>query len=484
MFLVFSLNTNVFAAGAEWDAFKVAMTDSTASVTLDADVVGEAETITVTGTKTLDLGGKTLTLKGQLIVEGNLTITGSGKVFSDNLGDMIVVKPGATLTVEDVELEATAYKAGAIQIYGTTGKNTIVNIEKDAKITANYAAYISQPGGQGITLNVKGKLYGLYTESGTKTNGGKPLYVNGLVTDTSSNAPVINIYEGAELIADKTAAVYAAGYAVWNIYGGTFYGEEALSIKAGTFNIKGGTFYANGKFVDPVTPEYNASESSGSAISITSNKGYLAKKIELNIEYAEIVSENGYAILEVATDVDTNETTYVENIVIEDGIFYGGKAAVLAENVDKFVQGGIYNTDIKDYTDTTKLDVVEDKENEAFFVGTLRNVNVKDSKGGKVTVSFDKAVEGQIIKVTAKANEGYKMGEITVKDASGKEIEVDKDGYFWMPASEVTVSVAFKALPLDNTPATGSIDRMVVVSAIVALVAMAGIVAKRKVGNN
>jgi len=281
MLLVFSLNTSVFAA-TEWDTFKTAMTGDVATVTLDANLVGEAEAITVTGTKTLNLGGKTLTLKEQLIVEGNLTITGGGKIFSNNVGDLIVVKPGATLTVDDVEIENTEYYASAIQILGTTGKTTLVNINEDAEITANYCAYVSKPGAQGVTVNVKGTLNGLYTENAdkTKSNGGTPLYVNGLITNTGSDAPVINIYDTAVLMGDKTAAVYAAGYAVWNIKGGYFAGTEALSIKAGTFNIDGGQFYAYGEYVSPVTPEYNASESSGSAISVTSNQGYKAEKIE------------------------------------------------------------------------------------------------------------------------------------------------------------------------------------------------------------
>lgn len=492
MVALVAMPANVFAADytvSDLSSFKTAMTESGETVTLTADVVSDTETITITGNKTLDLAGHTLTLNGQLIVEGNLTIGGSGKIFSDNLYDMILVKPGATLIVNDANLEATAFKAGAIQILGETGKNTQVTINKEAVITANYPAYISKPGGQGITVDIYGTLNGLYTETAdkSKTNGGSAFYINGNVIDTSVNAAVVNVYEGATLTGDKAPAVYAAGYAVWNISGGSFTGTEALSIKAGTFNITGGSFVANGEKKDPKA-EGNASEESGAAISITSNKGYEAKKIELSVENADVWSENGYAVLEVATDVEENETTYVNKIELNSGIYYGGEEAISAENVDNFVKGGIYNTDVETYVDTT-LDAVKDEETGEYYVGTLNKVNVKETTNGKVEVSLEEAIVEQFVEITSTPNEGYKVGTITVKDSTGKNVEV-VDGIFLMPDSEVTVEVTFEKVEaakddtLDTTPATGYMDTVLFVSVAIAAVAMVAIVMKKQAMKN
>lgn len=491
MLVFVAMPTSVFAASPEWEAFKTAITKTEGTVILTGDLVGEAEAVTVTGDITLDLAGKTLNLNEQLIVEGKLTIGGSGKVFSDTLGDMIVVRPGATLIVNDAIVEDTAYYAGAIQVFGETGKKTEVTINKDAEVTANYPVYISKPGGQGITINVYGKLNGIYTEKADKSesNGGIGLYVNGQVEDTSANAPVINVYEGAEVfgIGKESVAVYAAGYAVWNIEGGYFEGREALSIKSGTFNITGGTFYADGPYVSPVLPEYNGTECSGSAISMTSNQEY-PKKIVMNIENADVISENGYAILEVSTDVATGEDTYVSSMKVNDGIYYGGKEAIFAENVDGFVTGGIYNTDVEKYVDTT-IDTVKDEETGDYYVGTLNKVNVKEPQNGKVEVSLTEAIVEQFVKVTATANEGYKVGTISVKDAAGNDVEV-VNGEFLMPDSEVTVEVTFEKIQataegeLDDTPATGSMDKILVVSVIAAAIAIVTVAKKKQAIKN
>lgn len=71
------------------------------------------------------------------------------------------------------------------------------------------------------------------------------------------------------------------------------------------------------------------------------------------------------------------------------------------------------------------------------------------------TVSTDpanEAAEGDVVTVTANANEGYVLEKITVVDANSNNVTVT-DSKFTMPAANVTVTVAFAAIkPVEVTP--------------------------------
>lgn len=84
----------------------------------------------------------------------------------------------------------------------------------------------------GITVDIKGKV--------NAKNFAITLHGDQKAIDPL--APVINIYDGAELKSEEDTALYGAGYGFWNIYGGLIEGTEALSIKSVEYNIKGGTF--------------------------------------------------------------------------------------------------------------------------------------------------------------------------------------------------------------------------------------------------
>jgi len=71
-----------------------------------------------------------------------------------------------------------------------------------------------------------------------------------------------------------------------------------------------------------------------------------------------------------------------------------------------------------------------------------------DIKNGTVTVSDPNAKAGDTVTVTPKANEGYTVANLSVKDSSGREIPVSKksDGSytFTMPTGSVTVTPTFE----------------------------------------
>ena len=70
----------------------------------------------------------------------------------------------------------------------------------------------------------------------------------------------------------------------------------------------------------------------------------------------------------------------------------------------------------------------------------IRNITVAEQTHGKVTLSKDKAYEGEEITITATPDEGYELDLMTM---NGTKLESNK---FTMPAADVTLKVFFKKI--------------------------------------
>ena len=71
----------------------------------------------------------------------------------------------------------------------------------------------------------------------------------------------------------------------------------------------------------------------------------------------------------------------------------------------------------------------------------------EDTEHGTVTVSPEKAKSGQTVTITAKPDEGYQVGKVTVTDKNGDPVKVTDKGdgkyTFTMPSGKVSVDVTF-----------------------------------------
>lgn len=76
---------------------------------------------------------------------------------------------------------------------------------------------------------------------------------------------------------------------------------------------------------------------------------------------------------------------------------------------------------------------------------TAYSIQISDVQNGKVTTDPSESAEKGIqVFIKAEANEGYKVGEIKVVTADGKEVPVNTaDNSFEMPAADATVTVTF-----------------------------------------
>lgn len=85
-------------------------------------------------------------------------------------------------------------------------------------------------------------------------------------------------------------------------------------------------------------------------------------------------------------------------------------------------------------------------------------VKVATAENGTVKAGSVNAASGNVVTVTATPDKGYEVDEVTVVDALGKAVEVDKNENgtysFSMPSRGVTVSATFKAT--DGTAAPGT----------------------------
>ena len=105
--------------------------------------------------------------------------------------------------------------------------------------------------------------------------------------------------------------------------------------------------------------------------------------------------------------------------------------------------------------DTTYTFVMPDAEVtvNATFEKIPHSITIADSENGTVTSDKQTATEGETVTLTVTPDAKYKLGTITVTDAEGNPVEVT-DKTFVMPASAVTVTVTFEALPITSVEIT------------------------------
>jgi len=373
------------------------------------------DVVELKGKVTIDLNGHNIVQKTEgknvfNIQDGNVNITGSGKIISHS--------------------SAT----NAIRILGSTNSDdreyTVVTIGKDVTVESNgYAAFITHVDQRayGVEVNIFGTLKGGYAG----------FYVNGSIQDVDKNDfknfPVVTINDGANI-----EGIYAGGYAVWNIGAAVIENEaNGLGIKAGNFVIDGATITGTGEKEEP-TGNGDGMNGTGSAIQFETNAGY-ADHIDVTLRNVTVTSTNGYAILEYLGQ------TEILNLEILSGTFKsanGLEIIKVSEGFNKtgFIKGGTYSTDVnKEYIATG---LVSKKIGDTYTVAKENTVTIKSVTAGKAEVDKTKAVVGEKVTLTLEPNEGYELSIIKVVDTYNKEVSVTENS-FVMPDGNVTIEVVF-----------------------------------------
>lgn len=297
----------------------------------------------------------TITLLDNVTSTGSLTFTNGQKAILNMNGKIVTFTSGKLQLLTSTSLTLTgngslvceASGTGAISIYGNETSQIDLLVDSGVTVEGHYGIALfgnGSPACRNVTVTVKGTV--------KTSEGGSALYVNGTVNNTEGSVPQIILAEGAKVEA-ASIGIYAAGYAKWDLAGTINAGNDAISVKSGTFNITGGSYTANGPYVECPVANSNGTEHVGAAIGITTNGDY-AKPIVVNITGGDFISTNGYALYEgIAKTSDGTPAAEASAAVISitNGTFTGSKtnesvtadiAITTAEN-KQVVSGGTFS---------------------------------------------------------------------------------------------------------------------------------------------
>lgn len=371
----------------------------------------------------LDLNGKTITITEKYIdlIKGLLEITGKGTIKDTR----VLEAPGSTIYVEGSTNKSD------------TGYSTLY-VGKDVTIDTTQwglSVWDTSAKAYGVTVNFDGTI----VSTGSKAGG---ITIQGNIKNdgTAINVPVINLSKTTKITATGSDGfpLYGAGAGQWNVVGATCEGiNGALGVKSGRFNIVNATLKATGK--PGVAEGYgNGINGVGAAIQIESNNTYFGKIELLITQNSQIISEKGNSIYHYSAQTGVNN---LNELRIHDGNFVGD--IVFQENDKVYVKGGTFQTDsIGNYVENGYKLI---KLSETKY--TVSNINYIDVEGASATVTVDgketkyASIEAGIkVKVNAKADTGYYVKEIIVKDSKDNKITITNNE-FTMPEGAVTISL-------------------------------------------
>lgn len=207
---------------------------------------------------------------------------------------------------------------------------TVVNIGKDITLRGWTGVFIDQDNGlcYGVKVNCSAKIE--KTESFEKDASG--IYINGSIKATEGNVPVVNL-DGCRINV-KSAGIYAAGFAKWNLKNCDIIAENAaVEIRAGEMVIDGGNYEAT---ADPltVTPNGNGATVEGAAIGVSQHTTNLPTSVTIK----KGTFRGAYSIWE--KDVQDEIARDVITLSVENGTF---KGAVYSQNNASFIKGGTFS---------------------------------------------------------------------------------------------------------------------------------------------
>lgn len=342
-------------------------------------------------------------------VNATLDLNGNSITFAEN--ERLNIKKGNFIIKGKGKISESKPSTAPVVIYGSINKTdtnyTTVTIEKDVILEGYYGSFISLnkdsnkvSHAYGTTVNINGTLKGI-----NEGDSGAGFYINGLLQDVE-NAPVININSSANLNGNG-GAIYAAGYAVWNIKDANLNGKEyGVAVKAGKFNFNNTKIENNGEKKEG-TYNSNGVDPAGATFQIESNNSYIGK-IEINIDGGTYKSVNGDAIYhymaqkEGTTEKVNNSLT---SLSIKNGTFNGEINLLEEDTKNVTITGGTFNTDVTKFVGNKHI---VNKNDNTYAVVENKVLETTDEK---VIFESEEAIRNDLVlKVTEKTEDEIKKG--------------------------------------------------------------------------
>ena len=371
---------------------------------------------------TLDLNGKNITRTGNgVFYVGNakLRVTGTGTIFENQRdGFAPIIAKGSpndvadytTITIdENVTLKGDY--AGIFVDTDTAGKNSYHNY--------------------GLVINMKGSIDLTAIDGGVSAYG---VYVQGLNKITSGNVMQINL-DGVT-INTGDEAIYAAGYAKWNVKNCTFNAENAaIEVRAGDMTIDGGVYTAMASEFK-CEANGNGSTTQGAALAIMQH----TTKLPISVYVKNGVFHSAAAVAE--KNIQKNDPKPNVDLQIADGQFNG---VVVADDVLNFISGGYYTSDPSAYKAEGKFVVASDKAGYSYMISgtapTKAEVIVNDKTAVTVPTN-ENLTNADKTAIQTKTNiDGVAEAVVGSKDAIVKKAGVDASTVDATKLIEVEVAV-------------------------------------------
>lgn len=325
----FSLGVNAMDVATK-DDFVSAM-NAGGDVKLTADI--EVDNIlVVTKDVNLDLNGHEVKFAANKYIQlekGKLNILGEGKMYE--------VSPNYA----PIYIASSASEADTSYVTLTVGKD--VTLEGWAGIFIKYKNE-TVPTAYGVTVNLYGKINAKNDASG---DHGAGIYVNGNIIK-EVNAPVINVYDGA-VINSTGHGIFSAGYAIYNIYGGTITGgDTGVEVRTGQLNVTGGEIKSLATSYN-VSANGNGSTTVGAAVAVAQH----TTKKDVKVTITGGTFKGVVAFSEANPQGNSEEDLNKIVLSITGGDFTTTSTSstaktVVSEDKEGFIAGGTYNAGFED----------------------------------------------------------------------------------------------------------------------------------------
>lgn len=386
---IISYNQPAVTGDSSIEKFAIAKVDNSYSPSLASAVAAATSGQTITLLKdtaltssisieknvTLDLGGKTLSRKGGMLLDiyGNVTI-----------------------------------QNGTIAMTDTTRSGADIWVNQTAKLTVEKSATISAPINSFAIAYYQDCTAAEVTLKGTLTGEGSGITVNGNIKDKGSS----NQNTSNKLILDGTTinvkghGIYQAGYATTTFTenASTIAGSTGIEVRAGNLTVTNSTITGNGTFKCAGNGDGTTTDGVGIAIAQHTTK------LPINVTISGGTISGTYAVYESNPQTNDADSIAKVKLSITDGNFNGSTAAVYSQDVKDFITGGLFTTDPTAYCgtkDSKKLTGIPSGNSSYPFTISKINAAVKvaegnsDAKNAPNNSTFDNSLTEEAVKQVA-----------------------------------------------------------------------------------
>ena len=339
---------------------------------------------------------KDTALTSSISIEKNITLDLGGKTLSRDGGMLLDIYGDVTI------------QNGTVAMTNTTRSGADIWVNQTAKLTVEKSATISAPSNSFAIAYYQDCTAAEVTLKGTLTGEGSGITVNGNIKDKdSSNQNTSNtlILDGTTINV-KGHGVYQAGYATTTFTenASTITGSTGIEVRAGNLTVTNSTITGNGTFKCAGNGDGTTTDGVGIAIAQHTTK------LPINVTISGGTISGKYAVYE--SNPQANDPTSIGQVKlsITGGNFNGSTAAVYSQDVKDFITGGLFTTDPTAYCgtkDSKKLTGIPSGNSSYPFTISKINAAVKvaegnsDAKNAPNNSTFDNSLTKEAVKQVA-----------------------------------------------------------------------------------